>query len=210
MSETMSLEGVGVCAALPELPDGASPPASCTICSRPRVPSESDDGIPRPHQWLYTCGGGYIAEDEEALQNWQPCWPCHRVTTEQALAGLREANEAPDLQPILDQIAAPAPNGPLRLTLPKHRGATMPATCPSCGAPAASVNDTWCAYACGAGYGLASSGRGHDGNQVLTSFAGNAPCSRPSPHNLLRSLRERDDTFADLVDDALSASRCHR
>jgi hypothetical protein len=202
MSRPMSLEEV-VCVALPELPAGASPPASCTICSRQRVPPESDDGIPPPHQWLYACGGGYIAEAEEDLDDWQPCWPCYRVTTEQALARLREANEAPVIQAILDRVKAAAPDGALCLTLPRHRGAKMPETCPSCGASEVNALDTWCSYACGAGYDLASTSRGPDGRPVSTSFAGNAPCSRPSTRDLLRSLRDRNDTFGDLAGEAL-------
>ena len=199
------LDDIVICVSLPSLV--GSPPERCIVCSAARVPPESDDGIPPPYHWDYVCNGGYFAEDEIALADWSPRGCCFAITTEQALANLRDTEEFRELQPNLAQITAqPLDQGcTLCVSLPRIQGPSTPSMCPICRvAPTTKHPNGEKQYECGAYYSLSSTRPGPYGKPEPTSFVGCYPCTRPPLKAILRCLWLRDDHYKALCENALA------
>ncbi|WP_437876894.1 hypothetical protein [Sorangium sp. So ce513] len=216
----MSSNAKHLYARLPAL-DGAEPPPVCPICSSAQVPPESDDGLPPPEQWVYTCNGAYIQPDDDGGERaWEPYDFCGRIPTIKALAWVRDLCRA---DPVLSDAAAelaravrdapPYPLGaeaPLLLGLPPVAGERAPEACPVCCAKTSLVSPRFHHYACGGAIWVTSTRPGPAGGQVPTAWGGYQPCARPPLSELLHALKERGEPWSDVLqrcEEAMAAAR---
>jgi hypothetical protein len=195
--------GMGLSANLPAL-DGVAPPAQCPLCGRRQVPPESDAGLPPPEEWEYACGSSYaLPEDEDAPQRWEPCKPCSRIATPQALSWVRDFCRAdPRLDAVASvisadlQAAAPYPverGMPVAVTLPPIQGEYAPDACPVCSRATTGASAGPRRYACGASYWATSTRPGPGGAGIPMTWRGLGPCGQPPLEIVLHVLRARGE-----------------
>ncbi|WP_437307410.1 hypothetical protein [Sorangium sp. So ce388] len=207
-------------ARLPAL-GGAEPPPVCPICNSAQVPPESDDGLPPPEQWVYTCNGAYILPDGDGGERaWEPYDFCGRIATGKALAWIRDLCRADhvfsDATAVLDgavREAPPYPLGaepPLLLGLPSVASERAPEVCPVCSATTSRVSPGFHHYACGGAMWVTSTRSGPAGAQLPMTWGGYQPCARPPIKELLLALKERGEPWSIVLqrcEEAMKAAR---